>query len=680
MRITEKYNESVWLPSPRSSTLVLSVLALLIWCAPAHAERRVALVIGNGGYATAPLKNPVNDARGMAAALKSLGFEVSLVTDATMQQMETAVREFGQKLRQGGVGLFYYAGHGVQVAGENYLIPVNAVIQSEGDVKFGALNAGLVLAKMEDAGNGVNVVILDACRSNPYARSFRTAEQGLAKMDAPTGSLIAYSTSPGKVASDGGGKNGLYTHHLLNNIATPGLSVEELFKRVRQGVAGDSAKKQVPWEASSLIGQFSFAGSEQIASLGPSVQHSSGPAYTAPATPALPSAPQATDVDFGGIEKKSGERAKAEAASKKQWADWLAGMKVAMAQAQALEKKSGVSASDKAEAWLLLASKFTQKSPYGDEDEALRARMAAQANYWTTQAGKEAAAQAKTEEARQAAERKRAEDAQRLAQAKADAEAAAAAKKQQQLLALAPVPKQAPGAASGGSPGQAWRDPVTQMEFVWVPGGSFEMGCGSWTSDCADNEKPVHTVRLSGFWLGKFEVTQGQWKRVMGSNPSYFKKGKNYPVEQVSWNDVKEFITKLNAQGSAKFRLPTEAEWEYAARSGGRPEKYAGGNDIDRVAWYTTNSGDSTHAVGTKAPNGLGLYDMSGNVVEWCEDAFGGLFSSYQDPVPTDDWSHRVGRGGSWSSGPRFVRSADRGGVSPGSRFFILGFRLARIN
>ena len=188
----------------RRSRIAISLLisiALVLLCAPAQAERRTALVIGNAAYRTASLKNPANDARDMAATLKSLGFEVSLVTDATLQQMESAVREFGLKLRQGGVGLFYYAGHGVQVAGENYLVPVNAVIQSEGDVKFGALNAGLVLAKMEDAGNGLNVVILDACRSNPFARSFRSAEQGLAKMDAPTGSLIAYSTSPGKVAT-----------------------------------------------------------------------------------------------------------------------------------------------------------------------------------------------------------------------------------------------------------------------------------------------------------------------------------------------------------------------------------------------------------------------------------------------------------------------------------------------
>ena len=195
----------------------------------------------------------------MASTLKVLGFDVTMLTDASQQQMENAVRDFGTKLRQGGVGLFYYAGHGVQVAGENFLIPVNAVVQSEGDVKYGSVNAGLVLAKMEDAGNGLNIVILDACRSNPYARSFRTAAEGLAKMDAPTGSLIAYATSPGSVASDGQGRNGVYTKHLLETMKIKGLPISEAFMRVRQGVVQETAKKQVPWEASSLIGQFYFA-------------------------------------------------------------------------------------------------------------------------------------------------------------------------------------------------------------------------------------------------------------------------------------------------------------------------------------------------------------------------------------------------------------------------------------
>ncbi len=160
-----------------------------------------------------------------------------------------------------------------------------------------------------------------------------------------------------------------------------------------------------------------------------------------------------------------------------------------------------------------------------------------------------------------------------------------------------------------GPDGKTWTDSVTGMAFVWVPKGCFEMGCGTWTSDCDSDEKPVHEVCLDSFWMGKHEVTQGEWKKIMGNNPSTFKKGDKYPVERVSWNDAQEFIRRLNAKtgGRGKFRLPTEAEWEYACRSGGKPQKYAGGSDPDRVAWYGSNSGGSTHPVGTKAANGLGI-------------------------------------------------------------------------
>lgn len=210
------------------------------------------------------------------------------------------------------------------------------------------------------------------------------------------------------------------------------------------------------------------------------------------------------------------------------------------------------------------------------------------------------------------------------------------------------------------------------------------MGCGSWASDCYEEEKPSHTVRVDGFWMGKFEVTQGQWKKVMGNNPSRLKKGDNYPVESVSWTDAKKFTSKLNAIGSTKFRLPTEAEWEYAARSGGKPEKYAGGDDVDRVAWYDSNSGKSTHPVGTKAPNGLGLYDMSGNVWEWCEDVYSGnAYSAHSRDNPlytTSERTARVTRGGAWRGGSRFVRTTSRNDNAPGTGSFIVGLRLARTN
>jgi hypothetical protein len=153
---------------------------------------------------------------------------------------------------------------------------------------------------------------------------------------------------------------------------------------------------------------------------------------------------------------------------------------------------------------------------------------------------------------------------------------------------------------TGPRAGDTWTDPVTGMVFVWVSGGCYQMGCGSWTSNCSGDESPVHEVCVDGFWMGQTEVTQGQWQRVMGDNPSYFKKGDQYPVECVSWEDAKEYILKLNSKGIAKFRLPSEAEWEYAARSGGKAEKYSGGGDLDSVAWYDGNSGKSTHPVKTK--------------------------------------------------------------------------------
>jgi uncharacterized caspase-like protein len=249
------------MPQPAASQPAPAILPAPPAPAPAFAAqpvRRVALVIGNGAYPSGPLKNPVNDARDIAAALRNLGFEVILRENATLRQMEEGVDELWKRLRGGGAGLFFFAGHGLQVAGRNYLVPVDARLVVEQDVKYRCMDAGLVLGRMEDAGNGLNIVILDACRNNPYARSFRSASEGLAKMDAPKGSLIAYATAPDSVAADGLGRNGIYTGQLLRHMRTPGLSIEDLFKRVRVGVLGETSDRQVPWESSSLTGNFSF--------------------------------------------------------------------------------------------------------------------------------------------------------------------------------------------------------------------------------------------------------------------------------------------------------------------------------------------------------------------------------------------------------------------------------------
>jgi uncharacterized caspase-like protein len=237
----------------------LSCAFFLFWGVHAHGAKRTALVIGNGMYQTAPLKNPVNDAVDMANVLTSRGFEVTVKINADMREMITAVRAFGKQLRTGrGVGLFYYAGHGFQLAGRNYLVPIGSEIQTESEAEFEAFDAGRILGQMADAGNDLNIVILDACRNNPFARSFRSSVTGLAKMDAPKGSIIAYATSPGNLAADGDGRNGLYTKHLIRNIQEPALTVEQVFKNVRMAVAAETASKQIPWESSSLMGDFYF--------------------------------------------------------------------------------------------------------------------------------------------------------------------------------------------------------------------------------------------------------------------------------------------------------------------------------------------------------------------------------------------------------------------------------------
>jgi formylglycine-generating enzyme required for sulfatase activity len=217
-------------------------------------------------------------------------------------------------------------------------------------------------------------------------------------------------------------------------------------------------------------------------------------------------------------------------------------------------------------------------------------------------------------------------------------------------------------------------------EMVYVRGGTFTMGCtAEQGTDCYDDEKPAHEVTVSDFYIGKYEVTQAEWKAVMGSNPSNFK-GDNLPVEKVSWNDAQEFIRKLNTTTGKNYRLPTEAEWEYAARGGSQSRgfKYSGSNNIDDVAWYEENSGDKTHPVGTKPANELGIYDMTGNVWEWVNDRYGGYSSGSQtNPVGPSSGSYRVLRGGSWDFGARSARVSFCNRREPGHRSGSLGFRLA---
>ena len=223
--------------------------------------------------------------------------------------------------------------------------------------------------------------------------------------------------------------------------------------------------------------------------------------------------------------------------------------------------------------------------------------------------------------------------------------------------------------------------------MVYVEGGTFTMGATTeQTTEADSDERPTHKVTLSDYYIGETEVTQALWHAVMGTNPSYFT-GDNNPVEKVSYTDCIEFINKLNELFSGKlngmkFALPTEAQWEFAARGGNKSRgyKYSGSNYIGDVAWYDNNSDSKTHPVAQKRPNELGLYDMSGNVWEWCRDWYGGYSSSSQtNPIGPTNGSCRVIRGGSWDGSARYCRVSSRNYPYPSCRRYNLGFRLALV-
>ncbi|MGZ5039561.1 MAG: caspase family protein [Usitatibacter sp.] len=244
-------------PGYGAMRLAIAVMAMAACMASAAADR-VALLIGNNAYGSAPLRNAVNDARDLGEALKELGFQVIVRENASRKDMIEGIREFGAAIDGASTALFFYAGHAMQFKERNYLVPIDAAMGSEEDVTFFSVEIGQIFDRMDRARTRFNFIILDACRDNPFASSFKLTSAGLAQMSSPSGTLIAYATSPGSVAADGFGRNGIYTKHILQNIKVPDLPAEIMFKRVREGVERETRKLQTPWDSSSLKGDFAF--------------------------------------------------------------------------------------------------------------------------------------------------------------------------------------------------------------------------------------------------------------------------------------------------------------------------------------------------------------------------------------------------------------------------------------
>jgi len=584
---------------PRLIICLLGALLALLLGQPTHAAR-LALVIGNKDYKVGALKNPVNDALAMSQTLTELGFAVTTVKNLRRDDIGRTVDGFASRIKAGDDVVVFYAGHGVQVKGVNYLPAVDANIAVESDVALNSLNLNQLLDRLDEAKSGVRLLLIDACRDNPYSRSFRSGSRGLARVEgAPSGTLMHFATRPGGVAADGSAANGLYTSELLKHLKTPGLPVESMLKRVAAGVKQASSGDQQPWTEGALDGEFYFV--------------SGG------------NAPAAPPVHVASLRPEPMQQA---------------------------------------------------------------ARPA---------------------------------------------------------IVVQPEPQRPATVAAG----QSIIDCAECPELVVIPAGNFNMGNSvaeeqqaqqqgaikTWT----DRENPQHSVRVAAFLLGKTEVSVGQWRaftsaasyltdaeRHAGNFKGCYTKGvtdgqwdwreshswkspgwdirDDEPVVCISWNDANAYVQWLGKRTGLNYSLPSEAQWEYAARAGTSTSRFWGDdpNQACRYANVTDQTvspdggrrswGDNKHEcndgyyyvapVGHYKPNAFGIYDMLGNAFEWVQDVF---HEDYQG-APTDgsvwavggDQSKRVLRGGGWQTSKHGLRSAYRAGFWPFTRASRDGFRIAR--
>jgi formylglycine-generating enzyme required for sulfatase activity len=649
-------------------------------------ERRVALVIGNGAYDTGRLRNPVNDAAAMSAALQGAGFEVTLLKDAGYQDIRRAVFSFGGALKRGGVGLFYYAGHGVQVKGANYLIPTNAQITAAEEVEVEGLNVNNVLARMASAGNRLNIVILDACRNNPYGQSYRGARSGLAQTQAPSGTYIAYATAPGQVASDGQGANSPFTEALISAMGRAGLKLEDVFKEVRGQVQTASRGDQVPWTSSSITGDFYFKPRQR------------GKPKIAP-----PVTPVASDRDaLYWLSVKDSDEAGDFAEYLKQFPDGtftglakrrLAALTPAPVRLEPVERmfvtvrNANVRAAPRvASAKLATLASGTEVFVPGRTADGKWLRVERDG----TSLGFIYAPLLKDKEAREAARKQAEEEAER------------------RRLASAATPVGKPKIASPSTPvvgtyslrpGETFRDCPDCPQMVVVPAGSFMMGSPESEEGRFDWEGPRHRVRIPApFAVGRFEVTFSEWDACVsdGGCGGYRPKDRGWgrdrrPVIYVNWDDAKHYVSWLSKKTGHGYRLLSEAEWEYVARAG-TTTRYHWGDDYrsDRVA-----DGGKTEPVGRYASNRFGLHDVHGNVSEWVEDCWHDSYAGAPAdgrPWVSGNCVERVARSGFWmaigtsSDGvipvwrnhPEDLRAAARSRYRAEARDNGVGFRVAR--
>lgn len=637
------------------SVVRYSVLVGLVLCCAASLasaqEQRIALVIGNSDYPSAPLLNPANDARAVSAALRAQGFSVSEKLNLTQNGLKIAIRDYGDALKAAGrgtVGLFYFAGHGAQVAGQNYLIPVDAQIKDEGDVDIFAVSANGVMATVEDARNGFNIIILDACRNNPFARGFRSNTRGLAVMNAPTGTLIAYSTAPGQVALDGDGDNSPYTDALVRAMATPAISIERLFKTVRNDVLAATQGQQTPWESSSLTGDdyYLVPGAAAVA---PPIQPTAPELRTA--SPELVMQAQILlqrlDYDPGPADGLGGRRTRTAVMAFQRAIGWPPDGLISEALVQRLASQE-------------LAAAVVVAPP----QPAPPAPPPVTQGYAPGETFRDCAT---------CPDMVVVPAGTFLMGSTEDDIAQVVAQGGRRQISLDEMPRhevRIPRAFAVG------KHEVTRAEFA---------------AFAANRQLGTGCVIFNGSeWKPENSAT---WE-----SPG-FPQTERDPVVCVAWETAEAYAAWLSHQTGESYRLLSEAEWEYVARAGTQASQYWGKgaaaqcryeNGADRTAkrefqsWIVAGCEDGavhTAPVGSYEANPFGLHDILGNVFEWTADCYHDSYSG----APNDgsarsggNCENRVLRGGGWIGHPSDLRAGFRGAVPPRAPFHNFGFRVAR--
>ncbi|MCC7049686.1 MAG: SUMF1/EgtB/PvdO family nonheme iron enzyme [Alphaproteobacteria bacterium] len=674
------------------AAIALTFVGLSSATAAAQLEKRIALVIGNSAYKDQPLQNPGNDARAVAARLRQLGFDVVMRENATRAQFSTGIAEFAGKVTSTSVALFYYAGHGMQVRARNYLIPVDAEIETESSVPFSAIDVGLINETMDQTGARVRLMVLDACRNNPFERRRGLgASRGLAPMEAAHGALVAFATAPGSVAADGDGANSVYTGALLKALEEPGLKAEEVFKRARLMVLEQTRGAQTPWEQSALVGDLvlnqsaggaaagAVATADREAIFWQSVQASNRPdeyeaylkqypqgvfaalarsrlqmANAQPAMPTIPPLPPLPTIPTPTISTLASAAAtppKPATVIDMIDKEYVAAQTIRLREAPDMRSKQ--LAVLREGALLTIVGKVNGR-PWLQVDRGGTAP--AYVSAWLV-------------EERKAYWKRRGAD-------------------QLQAGLVASF-----AAATAGPRGP--RDCEFCPEMVTIPAGSFMMGSPPTEIGRSDAEGPQHLVSIRSFAAGKYEVTVGEWAACVADGGcsrhleekswAIAARRDNHPVTNVSWEDATQYAVWLSRRTGKRYRLLTEAEWEYAARAGTTTPYNTGMSITQEQANFVADDKsvyyEQTVDVGSFLPNRFGLHDMHGNAWEWVEDCYNPTY--IEAPANGGAWtsgdcSKRVVRGGSWSNLPSGIRSAFRSKSTVATRYDNYGFRVAR--